>query len=52
MNYIKSLSGNTKGMVLYGRVKEELIRRGVMRCMRKQWSGDNEIRTAVKVIFI
>nr|AVI43470.1 hypothetical protein [Klebsiella pneumoniae] len=30
MNYIKSLSGNTKGMALYGRVKEELIRRGVI----------------------
>ncbi|HFQ9870087.1 TPA: hypothetical protein ACGTYF_005538, partial [Klebsiella pneumoniae] len=35
MNYIKSLSGNTKGMVLYGRVKEELIRRGVIAVYEK-----------------
>ncbi|MBA8085287.1 hypothetical protein HV053_26285 (plasmid) [Klebsiella pneumoniae] len=33
--YIKSLSGNTKGMVLYGRVKEELIRRGVIAVYEK-----------------
>ncbi len=35
MNYIKSLSGNTKGMALYGRVKEELIRRGVIAVYEK-----------------
>ncbi|MDG9946757.1 hypothetical protein SGZ97_27095, partial [Klebsiella pneumoniae] len=33
--YIKSLSGNTKGMALYGRVKEELIRRGVIAVYEK-----------------
>ncbi|SAQ55419.1 Uncharacterised protein [Klebsiella oxytoca] len=35
MNYIKSLSGNIKGMGLYGRVKEELIRRGVIAVYEK-----------------